>query len=118
MLTTLRSFKRKVRNRKTSFRRFLTRVEKNPPKNLDSITASTEKEVWNEINCLACANCCKTMTPTYTPKDIRRISAHFEMTEQQFKDKWLYKERGTGDWMNKSTPCQFLNTKTNLCTIY
>jgi Fe-S-cluster containining protein len=118
MLTTLRSFKRKARNRKNSFRRFLTKLEKDPPKNLDVLTTDTEKEVWAEINCLACANCCKTMTPTYTPKDIKRISSHFQMTVEQFKDKWLYKERSSGDWMNRNTPCQFLNTKTNLCTIY
>ena len=28
-------------------------------------------------------------------------------------------ERGPkGDWINKSTPCQFLDLKTNLCSIY
>jgi len=40
------------------------------------------------------------------------------MSVQGFKDKWLYKERGTGDWMNRSTPCQFLDLETNLCNIY
>ena len=58
------------------------------------------------------------MTPTYSEKDMKRISAHLNMTEQEFKDKWLYKERSTGDWLNKSTPCQFLDLKTNMCSIY
>jgi Fe-S-cluster containining protein len=58
------------------------------------------------------------MSPTYTPKDIKRIASHLDMTSQQFKDKWLLKERSTGDWLNKSTPCQFLNLDTNMCGIY
>ena len=114
----LRSFKQRVRRRKTSFRRFLSKIEKNPPKKLDQLTTIVEKEVWKEVNCLTCANCCKTMTPTYTAKDMNRISSHFEMTVQEFKDKWLYKERSSGDWMNRKTPCQFLDLKTNMCTIY
>src|SRR3954469_17005262 len=118
MLTSLKSFKLRVRHRKTAFRRFLTKLEKNPPKKLDALTAEVEKDLWPEINCLACANCCKTMTPTYTLKDIKRISGHLGMNVQQFKDKWLRKEKGTGDWLNKSPPCQFLNLQTNMCSIY
>jgi len=57
------------------------------------------------------------MTPTFKEKDMKRISAHLNMTVQEFKDKWLYKQRGTGDWLNKSTPCQFLDLDTNMCSI-
>jgi Fe-S-cluster containining protein len=58
------------------------------------------------------------MTPTFTPADIKRISAHLKMTAEAFKEKWLYKQRGTGDWMNKKQPCQFLDLQTNKCSIY
>ena len=76
-----------------------------------------EKDVWLRTDCLDCANCCKTMSPTYTRKDIRRISRYLGMTESAFREKWLYKDK-TGDWMNVKQPCQFLDTKTNLCGIY
>lgn len=113
-----RSFKLKVRHRKTAYKRFLSRLEKKTPRGLDVLTTTIEKEVWKEVDCLSCANCCKTMTPTYTPKDIRRIAIHLDMPVKGFKKKWLIKEKGTGDWLNKSTPCQFLNMKTNMCGIY
>ncbi len=58
------------------------------------------------------------MSPTFTPKDIKRIAAHFEMSAQAFKDKWLYYDKKDGDWMNTSQPCQFLNLKNNKCSIY
>jgi uncharacterized protein len=118
MSVNLRSFKQRVRHRKTSLRKFLSRLQKNPPRKLDTLTAIVEKDVWREIDCLSCANCCKTMSPTYNTKDIKRISSHLNMTTREFKDKWLVKERNTGDWLNKSTPCQFLDAGTNLCGIY
>ncbi|HEX7846353.1 MAG TPA: YkgJ family cysteine cluster protein [Chitinophagaceae bacterium] len=115
---SIRSFRNKARKKRRSFRRFLTKLEKSAPRKIESITARLEKEVWKEVDCLSCANCCKTMTPTFTPADIKRISAHFGQTPDEFKQQWLYKERGTGDWMNKKEPCQFLNLKDNKCSIY
>jgi Fe-S-cluster containining protein len=114
----LKSFKQKVARNKTAFKRFLNKVDKNPPRRLDDLTPPIEKEVWKEVDCLSCANCCKTMTPTYTPADIKRISAHFGQTPQQFKDQWLKFDKKEGDWQNKIQPCQFLNLKTNMCNIY
>jgi Fe-S-cluster containining protein len=117
-IVNLRSFKQRVRHRKRAFRRFLSQLEKDPPKKLDQLASIVEKDAWREVNCLSCGNCCKTMTPTFKEKDMKRISAHLNMTVQAFKDKWLYKQRGTGDWLNKSTPCQFLDLDTNMCSIY
>lgn len=115
----LRSFNQKARFRKTSMRRFLSKLEKNPPRGLDKTIAGLEKEVWAETDCLSCANCCKTMTPTYNKRDLKRISAHFDMTVEAFKKKYLRQERGgPRDWLNKSTPCQFLNLKDHKCSIY
>lgn len=115
---TFRSFKLRLRHRRKIFRSFLNRIEKNPPAKLDIISERVDKEVWKEVDCLSCANCCKTMTPTYTVKDIKKISAHLDMPVTEFKNKWLRKEKGTGDWINKSLPCQFLDNKTNMCGIY
>lgn len=113
----LRSFKQKVRQHKKALRSFLTKLEKNPPRKLDALAVQVDQAVWQETDCLTCANCCKTMSPTYTLKDIRRIAAHLDMTPKAFKEKWLYQEKD-GDWMNRSQPCQFLNLKTNMCSIY
>ena len=113
------SFKEKVRTNKRSFRNFLNRLEKKMPAGLKKLTRRLETEVWKEVDCLSCANCCKKMTPTFTAKDIRRISAHFGMTDAEFRSKWLIREKGGDrDWMNLSTPCQFLDLKTNFCSIY
>jgi Fe-S-cluster containining protein len=114
----LRSFKRKVKLTARSMKRFLTKLEKAPPRGLDKMTVALEPEVWKEVDCLTCANCCKTMTPTYTKQDIKRISAHFNQTPKEFMDKWLIYEKKDKDWQNKKQPCQFLNLTDNKCSIY
>ena len=117
MTVNLRSFKQLIRHRKKKFVQFLSRLSANPPAQLDRLAATIDKEIWKEVDCLTCANCCKTMTPTYSQKDIKRISAHFDLSPKAFREKWLEKDK-VGDWLNKSTPCQFLDMKTNKCGIY
>lgn len=114
----LKKLKKKFDLNRKSFRYFITRLDNNPPKNLDMIMEKIDKEVWAEVNCLSCANCCKVMSPTYTKEDIKRISAHLGMKPKDFKEKWLYLDKRDNEWMNKSRPCQFLDLKTNMCTIY
>lgn len=112
-----KKFASSVLKHRSRFRRFLTKIENNPPKGLHNYADQIEKEVWQETDCLACANCCRNMTPTYTFKDQQRIAKHLSMSISQFREKWLYKNR-EGEWMNVSTPCQFLDRKTNMCSIY
>ena len=114
----LRQHKKKYLQNKRAFRYFLTKTENNPPKNLDALSEEIDKEVWKEIDCLSCANCCKTMSPTYTFQDIKRIAAYLNMRIKDFKAKWLYLDKKDNDWMNVSRPCQFLDKKTNMCSIY
>lgn len=102
---------------RSSFRRFLTKLEKTPPRRLDQLAVETDVEVWKETDCLACANCCKTMSPTFTTADMKRIANHLQIGVEDLKKKWLYKDRN-GDWINKSQPCQWLNLKDNKCSIY
>jgi hypothetical protein len=71
----MRSFKQKARHAKTKMRRYLSKIEK-IPRHLDKKIAALEPEVWKEVDCLSCANCCKTMTPTFNEKDIKRIASH------------------------------------------
>lgn len=113
-----RSFAQKVRYNKKKFKQFLGKVEKNPPKNINAIVDKVDAAVWQEIDCLSCANCCKKMTPTFTKADIKTIATFFEISDQEFKDKWLKFDKKDKDWVNTTQPCQFLNRQNNMCSIY
>ncbi len=116
--TNLKRLKKKFESNRKLFRSFVTRTENRPPENLEILAEEIDKEVWTQVDCLSCANCCKVMSPTYTFQDIKRISAYLGMRPKDFKDKWLYLDKRDNDWMNKSRPCQFLDLKTNRCSIY
>ena len=118
MKVNLRSFKQKVRYHQKKLKRFLGKIEKNPPRGLDKIAETIDAEVWKEVDCLSCANCCKSMTPTFTKQDVKRIAEHFEISPAEFRDKWLIYEKRGKDWVNKKQPCQFLNAGNNMCSIY
>ncbi|MEP7164753.1 MAG: YkgJ family cysteine cluster protein [Ferruginibacter sp.] len=112
-----KSFRKTLSFHRKSLRSFLLRVEKDPPKGIDKLTAVASAQVWAEVDCLSCANCCKKMTPTFTTQDIKRIAAHFNETPEAFRKKWLKKDRNK-DLINKTEPCQFLNLADNKCSIY
>jgi uncharacterized protein len=117
-LINLRKFKKTFEAKGKRLRRFITRIDNNPPPGLYLIAKQTDNQVWREVNCTSCANCCKVMSPTYSVRDIKRISAYLGMTPKDFKEKWLCIDKKDGDWMNKSRPCQFLDLKSNKCSVY
>lgn len=117
LAVNFRSFKKKLITNRSAFRRFLNKTEKTPPRGIDKLTPIVSKEVWEEVDCLSCANCCKKMTPTFTSQDVKRIAAHFNQTPAVFIAQWLEKDKNK-DWVNTTQPCQFLNLTDNKCSIY
>ena len=78
-----------LQQNKKQLRNFITRTEKKLQDEHTEMVNQAEAETWQKIDCLACANCCKVMSPTFTKEDIDRISAFLGMTAAQFKRKWL-----------------------------
>ncbi|MGT2929805.1 YkgJ family cysteine cluster protein [Streptococcus dentasini] len=97
-------------------RKFLLSLKKKTPKNLDKIVQEVHTEVFKEIDCLACANCCRTLGPDFTEADIQRIAKHFRMKLPAFEEMYLHTDED-GDKVFQSMPCPFLG-EDNLCSIY
>lgn len=97
-------------------RKFLAILKKKAPKNLDKIVQEVHTEVFREIDCTKCANCCKILGPLFTESDISRIAKHFRMRLPVFEDMYLRVDEDN-DKVFKSMPCPFLG-EDNLCSIY
>lgn len=95
---------------------FLQKFDEIVPPDLSEIVAQEDEKVWQEVDCMNCANCCKTMTPIFTPEDIDRIALHLNMSAEAFFDQYLEVEADTGSTVNKILPCVFLVD--NKCSIY
>ncbi len=95
---------------------FFAKLRKKKPKNLDKIVHELHEEVFQEIDCLNCANCCKSISPTLYDKDVERLAKHFKMKPSQFVEQYLYVD-DEGDYVFQQTPCPFL-LPDNYCMAY
>lgn len=91
-------------------------LKKRKPKDLDQRFAEIHDEVFEEVDCLTCANCCKTTSPMFFERDIERLAAHFKMKPGDFIAQYLFLDTD-GIYALKSSPCPFLGTD-NYCSVY
>ncbi|MDR9400801.1 MAG: YkgJ family cysteine cluster protein [Psychroflexus sp.] len=95
---------------------FFKKLKKKPPKDLDQTMQQLHDEVFEETDCLDCANCCKTTSPIFTPKDVSRIAKRLKMSSRQFFDTYLITD-DDGDMVLPTSPCPFLFSD-HKCMIY
>lgn len=112
----LKDYQEKAVQKQKSHKKFLDQLKKKPPRNLDYLVQEIHEEIFEEIDCLSCANCCKTTGPLYTEKDIERISKHLRMKPADFEARFLRIDEDQ-DKVLQQLPCFFLNTD-NTCSIY
>jgi|SRR5688572_15683625 len=96
--------------------KFLRKLKRRPPRGIDEEIQQLDDQVFSKINCLSCANCCKTISPVFKDRDIVRLAANFKMRPAEFTFKYLYLDE-EGDYVLQSTPCPFLNND-NTCSVY
>ena len=96
---------------------FFKRLKKRTPKNLDIVMQELHDAEFEVTDCLDCANCCKTTSPIFTERDIKRSAKFLRMKEVKFVQDYLI--RDSDDFMVlKSAPCPFLDLNDNQCIIY
>jgi uncharacterized protein len=95
---------------------FLTALKLKNAHKVDRLAKELHQETFSKIDCTKCANCCKTTTTGVNQKDVERISSHLNLTEDEFKTKYLTKDE-SGDMLINQTPCPFLG-EDDKCTIY
>jgi uncharacterized protein len=97
-------------------RKFFSKLRAKPPKDLDLIVHELHENTFAQIDCLECANCCKTLGPRINEKDIERISKFLKFKKADFIKTYL-KIDEDGDFVFQSMPCPFL-LPDNYCSIY
>jgi uncharacterized protein len=97
-------------------RKFFSRLKARVPKDLDGMVHHLHDEAFSKINCLDCANCCKSLGPGIMTKDIERISKFLNLKKETFTKTYL-KIDEDGDFVFQNMPCPFLLSE-NCCSIY
>jgi Fe-S-cluster containining protein len=92
------------------------RLKSKKNKEVDDLFHQLHTKAFQKMDCLACANCCKTTSPIFRDVDIKRIAKHLRLKENQFIKSYLKMDE-ENDYVLQSSPCSFLDDD-NTCSIY
>jgi uncharacterized protein len=101
---------------KEFFVKWIKKAKKANNRNLDEQFHQLHNETFRKIDCLACANCCKTTSPIFRDVDIKRLSKRLRLTESKFIDAYLKMDEDQ-DYVLRTAPCPFLG-EDNYCSVY
>lgn len=105
-----------ARQKHAEHKAFFKTLRKKRGKHVDALATEIHEEVFEETDCLRCANCCKTISPIFKQKDIERIARHLRMKPAAFMETYLHLDED-GDYVVRELPCPFLGHD-NYCSIY
>lgn len=95
---------------------FFRQVRVKPGVKVDDAFQKMHDTIFAEVDCLECANCCKSLGPKLNSADIRRISGALRIKPSEFETKHLRIDEDN-DFVFASMPCIFLEAD-NTCSIY
>ena len=97
-------------------KKFLTKLAKSKNKSLNALADDLHEEVFAEIDCLDCANCCTSIPPIINETDVKRAAKFLGIKPADFKDQYVRIDEDQ-DMVMKTSPCPFLEDD-NKCFIY
>lgn len=112
----LERFRDQSKNKTAENKKFLQGLKKKDPRKVDDAFHTVHEEVFEVIDCLTCANCCKTTSPIFYQTDIERVAKSLRMKPGDFIEKYLRVDEDK-DFVLKSSPCPFLD-QDNYCKVY
>jgi hypothetical protein len=83
----LQNWEKKSVDHQKQYKQFLNRANKN--KVLKALP-DLHEEAFEKINCLQCANCCKSYSPRFKTPDIKRIAKYLKMKEGDLINTYLF----------------------------
>ena len=85
----------------------IKRLKRLDGKKLDALIHRLHDEESEKIDCLQCANCCRTLGPRFIQNDIARMATHLKMKESAFIAQYLRIDED-GDYVFKEMPCPII----------
>ncbi|HPJ46929.1 MAG TPA: YkgJ family cysteine cluster protein [Tenuifilaceae bacterium] len=97
-------------------RNLFKQLKRMDARKVDELFHSAHAEEYEKFDCLACANCCRTISPIITYNDVERIAKALRLKPSVVVEKYLEVD-SDGDYVFRSSPCPFI-LPDNYCSIY
>ena len=115
-LETIKKLSDKRETENVDFRSFLKLLDL-APEDLDAIVQKITGEVWAQIDCTQCANCCKKIRPVLDKADVSEFAYGLNTSISQFQEQYLLlDDKDPSSYIFNKLPCPFLLAKK--CTNY
>ena len=105
-----------AKKKRKEYRKRLHQLKKKKLKQVNTDFNNLHDKEFETMDCLTCANCCKTTSPIFRNADINRLAKHLKIKAGKFTESYL-KLDDDQDYVLKSSPCTFLNSD-NTCQVY
>jgi len=115
-MINISELKKAASNRKEEHKKLLAVLKKKNSSDVDKVFQRLHDEAFEKIDCLQCANCCKTTSPIFYQRDIERLAKHFRIRPSEFIEQYLHIDEDN-DYVLNATPCPFLGDD-NYCSVY
>jgi len=110
------SIKQKASGEKKENSILFKKLKKHKPSNLDKQFHFLHDKYMEEIDCLDCGNCCKSISPAVKDTDIARLSKYLKIKQSDIVEKYFLLDED-GDYVFRNQPCPFLG-EDNYCSVY
>jgi len=112
-LVQIRTLGEKKRDENLRFRRHMKSRDHS-----DRILRRIAEEIEAQIDCTACANCCKVASVQVTERDVERLARHLRIQPQRVVAEYTAESEEDGRILKRSpeTGCIFLSGRD--CTVY
>jgi Fe-S-cluster containining protein len=112
-LVQIRSLGEKKRPENERFRRFLKSRDHS-----DRILRRAAQDIEGQIDCTACANCCRVATAKISERDVERLARYLRLPVAQFLAQYTSRDPEEGMILKRTEAagCVFLDG--NACAIY
>jgi len=108
--------KQLAKGQQKTFKKTIERLKNQKSGEVDLKFQTLHESFFETINCLECANCCRTLGPRLTQKDIDLLAKGLGIKSSLFIDRYLLVDEDN-DYVFKSMPCPFLCAD-NYCSVY
>ena len=83
---------------------------------LDDLIHPLHEKYEEEIDCLECGNCCKSISPAMKDRDIERVAKYLKVKPSELVEEHMEIDE-EGDYVFRSQPCPFIG-EDNYCSVY
>ena len=96
-----------AQSKKKANKKILAKLKKMKPKALDDLIHDLHQQAFEVIDCLECANCCKSISPSVKDRDVERIAKSLKLKPAHIVDQYMLPDVDD-DYVMNTTPCPFL----------